>query len=407
MPDPTPAPRSWITRTILGIVLATLFSDFSHEMVTAVLPAYLLSLGLGPSALGLIEGIADFLVSLAKLSGGAAGQRVPRKKPLVALGYLVTAAATSAMALAQGLASLVALRTVAWTGRGFRSPLRDFLLADEVERTHYGRAFGLERAGDMAGAVAGPLVAALLVWAGLAYGSIMLWAFVPGFLAVLSVLVLVRERGGGSAPSASAAPKPPIPRVFWLLLVGVFLFGMGDFSRSFLILIAARSLDGGRAHPTGVLSIPVLLYAGHNLLSALAAYPIGRWSDRWSKPRVLLSGYALGVATNMLLAFRGGETAWVAVAVAMSGVYIAVEEVAEKATAAQFLPREVRSLGLGILACANALGDMASSLTVGFLLERGSPKLAFGIPATIGMLGVLWLFFVMRRIDLPTSSAPA
>jgi MFS family permease len=406
MPDPTPAPRSWITRTILGIVLATLFSDFSHEMVTAVLPAFLLTLGLGPSALGLIEGIADFLVSLAKLSGGAAGQRVPSKKPLVALGYLVTAAATSAMALAQGLASLVVLRTVAWTGRGFRSPLRDFLLADEVERTHYGRAFGLERAGDMAGAVAGPLVAALLVWAGLAYGSIMLWAFVPGFLAVLSVLVLVRERGGGAAPSASATPKPPIPRAFWLLLAGVFLFGIGDFSRSFLILIAAKSLDGGRAHPAGLLSIPVLLYAGHNLVSALSAYPIGRWADRWSKPRVLLSGYALGVATNALLAFRSGELSWVAVAVAMSGVYIAVEEVAEKATAAQFLPREVRSLGLGILACANALGDMVSSLTVGFLLERGSPQLAFGIPAAVGTLGVLWLVVVMKRIDpAPTSRA--
>jgi MFS family permease len=393
------APRSWITRSIVGIVLATLFSDFSHEMVTAVLPYYLLTMGLGPSALGMIEGIADLLVSLAKLGGGAAGQRLPRKKPLMALGYLVTAAATSAMALAQGLASLVSLRTIAWIGRGFRSPLRDFLLSDEVERTHYGRAYGLERAGDMAGAVAGPLLAALLVWAGLAYGTIMLWAFVPGLLAVLSVLVLVRERRDGAAATAGAAGKSRIPRSFWLLLAGVFLFGIGDFSRTFLILIAARSLGGGRGQAAGMLSIPLLLYAAHNLVSALAAYPIGRWADRWSKPRVLICGYALGVATNALLAFRGGEAAWVAAAVAMSGIYIAVEEVAEKATAAQFLPREVRSLGLGILACANALGDMASSLTVGFLLERGSPELAFGIPAALGTLGVLWLVLVLRKID--------
>jgi hypothetical protein len=83
----------------------------------------------------------------------------------------------------------------------------------------------------------------------------------------------------------------------------------------------------------------------------------------------------------------------------MSGVYIAVEEVVEKASAAQFLPRELRSLGLGILACANALGDMASSLTVGFLLESGRPLLAFGIPAALGTLGVLWLLVVMKRIE--------
>src|SRR5262249_24351208 len=137
----------------------------------------------------------------------------------------------------------------------------------------------------------------------------------------------------------------------------------------------------------------------HNLVSATAAYPIGRWADRWSKPRVLICGYAMGVATNALVAFRGGEAAWIAVAVLMSGLYIAVEEVVEKATAAQFLPREGRSLGLGILACANALGDMASSLTVGFLLERGSPQLAFGIPAAVGALGVLWLLVVRKRID--------
>ena len=85
--DSAAAPKGWITRTVLGIVLATLFSDFSHEMVTAVLPYYLLTLGLGPSALGMIEGVADLLVSLAKLGGGVAGHRLPRKKPLVALGY--------------------------------------------------------------------------------------------------------------------------------------------------------------------------------------------------------------------------------------------------------------------------------------------------------------------------------
>src|SRR6185436_4733760 len=133
MPAPRPpTPQGWVTRTVVGIVAATLLSDFSHEMVTAVLPYYLLSLHLGPTALGMIEGIADFLVSLAKLGGGVAGHRLPRKKPLMALGYFVTAAATSAMAFAGSLASLVSLRTVAWAGRGFRSPLRDFLLADEV-----------------------------------------------------------------------------------------------------------------------------------------------------------------------------------------------------------------------------------------------------------------------------------
>src|SRR5687767_9368723 len=120
--------RPWVTRTVVGIVIATFFSDVGHEMVTAVLPMYLATHGLGPAALGAIEGAADLAFSLSKLAGGVVGHRVTRKRPWAAAGYLVTTAGTGLMAAVQGLAGLLALRTAAWFGRGFRSPLRDFLL---------------------------------------------------------------------------------------------------------------------------------------------------------------------------------------------------------------------------------------------------------------------------------------
>lgn len=138
---------SWISLTVVGIVVATFFSDFSHEMCTAVLPLYLASMGLGPAALGVIEGLADFLVSLSKLAGGVVGHKVRHKRPWASLGYLVTTLATAAIGLVSGLIAIVSLRSVAWIGRGFRGPLRDYLLSDAVESTHYGRAYGLERAG--------------------------------------------------------------------------------------------------------------------------------------------------------------------------------------------------------------------------------------------------------------------
>jgi MFS family permease len=397
-------PRGWITRTVAGIVLATFFSDFGHELATAVLPFYLGSLGLGAAALGVIEGVADFLVSLSKLAGGLAGHRLRRKQPLMALGYLITALGTGAMGLAHTALGLVGLRTTAWIGRGFRGPLRDFILSDEVKQTHYGRAYGLERAGDMLGAVSGPLAAVLLLWAGLQVGPVLLCAAIPGLGAVAAILFLVKERPADPVPVASAGPRPALPRPFWLMLVGILLFGMGDFSRSFLIWIAARSLgESGKGAP-GTLSVAVLLYAGHNLVSALAAYPIGRWVDRRSKVATLAGGYALGVATNALLAFRSGEVAGVVAVVAMSGVYIAVEEVVEKASVAQLLPRELRSLGLGVLACGNALGDMVSSVTVGSLLQSGRPGLAFGLPAAAGALGVLWLLAVRAKVEGTTGT---
>jgi MFS family permease len=388
-----PPPRPWITPTVLGIVLATFFSDFAHEACTAVLPLYLL--GLGPAALGVVEGVADFLVSLSKLGGGVVGHRLRRKRPWAVLGYVVTAVCTAAIGLVHTLAAVLSLRTAAWVGRGFRGPLRDALLADEVERTHYGRAYGLERAGDMLGAVAGPLVAALLVAAALPIGHVILWGLAPGLVAAACMLFLTRERqvepllGPGGPPPATFV----LPRRFWMYLVGVALFGMGDFSRTFLIWLAAVALGARPDAKNDSFYLAVLLYALHNLVSAAAAYGIGSWADRASKRRLLTAGYLLGAATSVLLAFQSGALAWLVGAMILSGIYIAAMETLEKATAAELLPREQRSLGFGVLAGVNAVGDMASSLYVGLLLQAGRPELAFGLAAAFAAAGAVWLHF--------------
>jgi len=398
----TTAPsRRWITRTVVGIVLATFFSDVSHEMATAVLPFYLATVGLGPAGLGLIEGVADFFVSISKLGGGYLGHRVQRKKPWASLGYMVTTMATAAIALVGSLGAIVSLRTTAWIGRGFRSPLRDYLLADAVEPTHFGRAYGLERAGDMLGAVVGPLIAAGAVALGLGFRDLILWTLVPGLIAAGALFFIARERADDHAeiadPVSEARQAPRLPRAFWMFLIVVMLFGMGDFSRTFLIWIAARSL-GTDVSADGVLSMAVLLYAGHNLVAALAAYPAGHIGDRRSKRGVLAAGYALGVVVNLLLAIGSGSIAMVVVAIALSGIYISIEETLEKAVAAELLPRQLRSLGFGILACGNAVGDMVSSVYVGLLLQAGHDMAAFAIAAAFGSAGVAAMFLVRRRL---------
>lgn len=389
---------TWVTRTVVGIVVATFFSDVGHEMVTAVLPLYLGGIGLGAAALGAMEGAADLAFSLSKLAGGAVGHRVKHKRPWASAGYLATTLGTGAIALVDGIVAIGSLRVVAWFGRGFRSPLRDFLLADEVGPSHFGRAYGFERSADMIGAVVGPLVAASLVFAGLDVKSVILWSIIPSAISVVSIAGFTRDRVAPAQPAAE--PETPadhrLPRELWLFVAGVLLFGLGDFSRTFLIYLAATAL-GGDGGTTGVLSVAVLLYAGHNLVSALAAYPAGKLGDAGSKPRVLITGYALGVVTNTLLAIASGSIAWLVVAIVLSGIYIAVEETLEKAVVASLLPREKRSLGLGVLASANALGDLGSSVFVGVMLSRGDSFVAFVVPATVGALGVAWMWMLARR----------
>lgn len=398
---------TWVTKTVVGIVLATFFSDVGHEMVTAVLPLYLAGIGLGAAALGAMEGAADLAFSLSKLAGGAVGHRAKHKRPWATAGYLATTIGTGAIALVHAFAAVMTFRTFAWFGRGFRSPLRDFLLADEVGATHFGRAYGFERSADMIGAVVGPLVAAALVWSGMDFRSVILWSIIPSAMSVFAMFGMTRDR----EPTPEAAPAPTasapavidstpiaatLPRNYWLFVGGVLLFGLGDFSRTFLIFLAASVL-GEHSGASGVLSSAVLLYAGHNFVSALAAYPAGKLGDTRSKSKVLVGGYALGVVTNVTLAFMGASLPWLIGAIAMSGIYIAIEETLEKAVVAELLPRDRRSLGLGILASANALGDFGSSLFVGLMLAAGHAKAAFAVPAGLGALGVIWMWTLSRR----------
>jgi len=159
-PAPTPT-AAWLDRSTAGVALASLFSDVSHELGTAVLPAVLLALGAGSAALGWVEGSADGLSAVAKLWGGVVTDRVTRRKPLASIGYLVTALGIAAIGLCTSWAQVLACRVAAWIGRGSRSAPRDVLMAEATTPATTGKAFGMERAGDALGAAALQLAGAL------------------------------------------------------------------------------------------------------------------------------------------------------------------------------------------------------------------------------------------------------
>jgi len=140
-PEPSSKRTSWLNRTTLGIGLTSLFSDWSHEIATTILPAFLASLGAGPGWLGVIEGTADGLSSFSKLAAGHYTDRLERRKRLVQSAYVVTTLATGALALATSAWHVLIARTSAWLGRGARTPGRKALLAAGVSSDAYGRAF--------------------------------------------------------------------------------------------------------------------------------------------------------------------------------------------------------------------------------------------------------------------------
>lgn len=387
--------RGWINRSTLGVSLASLLSDVSHELATAVLPALLLSIGAGPASLGLTEGISDGLSAAAKLWGGVLSDRVRRRKPLASIGYLVTAVGIATIGLATRVWQVVLCRAAAWIGRGTRSAPRDFLMSEAAPSEHLGKAFGMERAGDALGAVLGPVLALSLLGAGFAPRQVVLWSLLPGLLAFLSISILVVERPEpprepDTARTGLLAKWGEIGRPFRVYLAGILIFGTGDFSRTLLILYAIQHLEGTLASWTGA-TFAIALYVLHNGVSAVASFPLGALTDRVGRRPVILGGYFFAAVTTTGFALLPPRPWVLAALFVASGLYIACEEVAEKANAVDLLPRAVKGTGLGLLASVNGIGDMLSSIVVGSLwsLYPARPGYAFGIAAAFQLVGAV------------------
>jgi MFS family permease len=391
---------SWLNRTVLGVGLTSLFSDWSHETATAVLPAFLAALGAGPAWLGAIEGIADGLSSFTKLAAGHYTDRLKRRKPLAVIGYAFTALSTASFAFATQAYHVLFGRVAAWFGRGVRSPAKKALLAADVPPNAYGRAFGFERLMDTMGAIAGPLTALWLLEAtGHSYRKVFLWTLVPGLVAVALFWLLVRERPIASRPQRSfLLGLKTLPLPFRKLLVGVGIFGAGDFSHSLLILYAARMLTPGHGMARAT-SLAVGLYTLHNVFYAGSAYLSGWLSDHVpNRKSVLAAGYALAGITAILLCTGTHSLPLLLVIFILAGLYVGTEEALEDSLAAELVPKEQHGMAFGTLAAVNAVGDFLSSLLVGFLWSAFNVQIAFTASAVLFFAGALLILRLRTRL---------
>jgi MFS family permease len=378
-------PQSWLTRGVLGIGLASLFSDWGHEIGTALLPALLAGLGAPAAALGLVEGVADGLSSFAKAVGGWLADRPALRRPIGVIGYLLTALSTFCFGFVQIWPQVLAARAVGWMGRGIRGPSRDTLMADAVPPESLGRAFGFERAMDTLGAVLGPLTAMVLVTT-MSIPHAMRWTLLPGSLAALCFGILAPRAVRHAPPAARHAgffaSFRGLPPRFLSFVAAVFLFGLGDFAPTLLILRAA-TLFTPRHGAAMAATYSVALYTFHNVCYALSSFPAGALADRGNKRALLAASYFLAAATFVGFWAFPGSVLGLGLLFGLAGVSVAAHETLEKALAADLLPRETRGSGFGALATAKGVGDFFSSSLVGILWSAVSPGAGFAYAAVL------------------------
>lgn len=367
-------------------------NDSASEMIYPLVPLYLASvLMAGPKAIGLIEGIAEATSSLVKLVSGILVDRFGRSKPLVVLGYALAGFSRPLLAFASSWVGVLGIRFADRLGKGFRSSPRDALLAASVDSSQRGLAFGFHRAMDNAGAVVGPLVAALLLRSGFQYRDIFKGALLPALLCV--GLSLFLKEAPASVPVSSNPiemdEKVPLPAAFkrYLLVLGIFT--LGNSSNMFLLL---RAKELGLAEA----NVP-LLWGMVSLVAMLFSTPLSALSDHYGRKQLIVLGWLAYAIFYLALGWLpSGLPAGLYGLFAFYGLFLAATEGVEKALIADISPAVVRGTAYGWFYLVSGGLLLPASLLFGWLYAVAGPLGAFAFSACCALVSaVLMQFWVM------------
>jgi len=405
MPE-LPSGKSQETPSNVYAFGATSFlNDTASEMAYWVLPAFLASLGAGPAQLGIIEGIAESVASFAKLFSGYFADRVARRKPIVVLGYVAANAVKPLLAIATSWWYVIFIRFADRFAKGVRGAPRDVMVAESVDRSRIGSAYGLIQAMDSAGAIAGPM-AALLLLPHFGLRCIFWAAAVPGFLCVVIASVYIREPYPKSsslsqAQDASANVNTDnsflltnylrtslmstafhLPGSFYYVLFAVTLFSLANSSDMFLVM-RAQSIGIPATHAP-------LLGLVFNITYTLFSWPAGRYSDRFSRRLIAAAGYIVFAAVYFVFAFVPSRLAiWLSMA--SYGLFYALSTPVLKALVVDTVGASVRGSALGVYFFVTSVATLAASIITGELWKYYGASLPFYFSSVLAVVSALLL----------------
>ena len=378
-------PLLGVGSNIVALGVVSFFTDVSSEMIFPLLPIFLTSvLGAGKELVGLIEGIADSISSIFDILVGYFSDKFERRKDFVVAGYGLSSIVKIGFVLSTSWWHVLIMRGLERVGKGLRTAPRDSIIAASVNEKTRGRAFGLHRAMDSAGATVGPILAYFILKlfgeTNSAYYDVFKASLIPAFIAVAVLILFVRE------PRKPAEIKRKHP--FWnslkktsdgykkFLAVSVF-FSIAYFSFAFFIV---RATDIG-VKPEDVL----LMYILYNIMYMLFSVPVGTLSDRIGRKPVIAGAFALyGL---VCLGFAFASLWWhAALLFAVYGVFVATDDSVNKAYISDLEPDRIRGMALGAYNTATAAAYLPASILVGILWSTQGPVVGFGVAAVIAVV---------------------
>ncbi len=375
----------------------SLLNDFASEMIYPLLPAFVTGvLGAGAGALGALDGAADFAATFVKYGAGRLADRPARRGPLIVLGYAIAVAVRPIIAITAAAWQVIALRVVDRVGKGIRTPPRDALIADVTPPELKGRAFGLQRAMDHAGAVLGPLAAWWLLTHGADVRRVIAASIVPGVAVLGLAYWAVRDGRGRTRTGEAAGPVPPSPvpsRPLPPALLAIIAFYLLRMPETLIIL---------RAQQLGVpVTAVLLLWAALHVVRSSSSFAGGALNDRIGPPRTMWIGWLCYALVAGGFALAGSSLAAWLLFLAF-GLVAGLTESPERALVSR-LAGTHQGTGFGTYHALTGFAALMGGVGLGALYQLRGAVPAFGLSAAAGALLVLLWPFLARPDRVPTA----
>ena len=375
---------------VFFIGLLSFFGGISQDIFVPVLPLYLANvLHFDKSFIGLTEGLVTSSASIFKIVAGYISDKLRKNKPIVFLGYFLSLVSRPLLAIITTGTGVLGLRFLDGVGKGVKDTPKDALIADSTQQKSRGKGFGIVRALDTLGSVAGPLLLFLLLYVlknnSLKYHYIFFITAIP-----LVVTLTILSRFVKEIPvrkSEVTISRSPLPVKFYIFLGIVLIFSIGNSSDTFLIL---RSQNLG----VGLLGIP-LVYALFNFVYASASIPLGSLSDKIGREKVILLGWIFYALSYLGFAVATKSyQAWILFA--FYGLYYATTEGVAKAFIADQVPSGHRGKAYGLYNSLVGIITLPASFICGYLWDKYSPATPFYFSAGIATVAAALLVIYTR-----------
>ena len=372
-----------LPRNVWVVTLTSFLTDISSEMLVNLIPFFLANvLGVRTAVIGLIDGVAETTASLVKILSGALSDKLGKRKWLTVAGYSISTLAKPFLYFANAWGWVLGVRFADRVGKGIRTAPRDALIADSIDKSQRGLAFGLHRAGDTAGAFLGLGIAAVIIWltqsqtlmlAPATFQLIVLVSIVPAVLAVLVLALGATEiTGAGTGAEKTRLSFRGLDSRFKSFLWVVVLFTLGNSSDAFILL---------RGQERGLSLLQVMGMAlTFNLVYTVFAGPLGAWSDKVGRRKLIIGGWLAYGLIYLGLAFS--QTGWqVWTMFGLYGLYYAATEGTAKALVADLVPESQRGTAYGLFNAAIGITALPASLIAGLLWQGAGAWMGFGAGA--------------------------